>query len=165
MEEFSYAYVRALAAQAGIEYDPAPKGMDNVGIDAALVDPSRAFDKPPVRFSAQIKCARKSKLKHKKTGVFYELKKKYYDQLTRSIPWNAILLIVVVVPDEPGSWVVRGDSNIIVSHDCYWFCLGGKPYSSHQHEDSKESIKLDEVNLLTPESFPDLMQKIANGDI
>lgn len=68
MEEFSYAYVRALAAQAGITYGPAPKGMDNIGVDASLIDPLRAYKFPPVRFAAQIKCVRKSKLTHKKNG-------------------------------------------------------------------------------------------------
>jgi hypothetical protein len=78
---------------------------------------------------------------------------------------NTILLIVLVVPDEPSEWVVYSDSSIIVRHDCYWFCFQGCSLSKHQHEDSKEQIKLLRDNYLTPDSFPLLMQKIADGEM
>jgi len=165
MEDFSYAYIRALAAQSGFTYKQEPKGMDNIGIDASVTDPLRFDSFPPVRFSAQIKCVRKSKLNHRKRGIFYSLKKKYYDPLTKSRPFNTILLIILVVPDNSNDWIIRDIDSVIVKHDCYWFCLGGKPFSSYTNEDSKEQIELVQTALLTPTSFPELMQKIADEDI
>jgi Domain of unknown function (DUF4365) len=165
MESFSYAYIYALASQSGFTFNQEPKGIDNIGIDISVKDPTRAFDMPPVQFSAQVKCVRKSKLTRKKDGVFYGIKKKYYDILTKSQPCNTILLFVVVVPDDYNHWINLDESSIMVKHNCYWFCFQHLPLSIHRHEDSKESLKLLEANLLTPESFPLLMQKIADGEM
>jgi len=163
MESFSYAYIYALASQAGFTFNQEPKGIDNIGIDISVKDPLRAFNMPPCQFSAQVKCVRKTKLVSKKDETFYGIKKKYYDVLTKSQPYNTILLFVVVVPDNPGDWIGLDEFSIIVKHSCHWFCFQKLALSSHKHEDSKENIKLLETNLLTPESFPLLMQKIADG--
>ena len=165
MESFSYAYIYALASQAGFTFNEEPKGIDNIGIDISVKDPLRAFSMPPCRFSAQVKCVRKTKLVSKKGEVFYGIKKKYYDILTKSQPYNTILLFVVVVPDNPGVWIDLDKSSIIMKHRCHWFCFQDSSLSSHKHEDSKEHIKLLDINLLTPESFPLLMQKIADGEM
>lgn len=165
MESFSYAYIYALASQAGFTFNQEPKGIDNIGIDISVKDPLRAFNMPPCQFYAQVKCVRKTKLVSRKDGIFYGIKKKYYDILTKSQPYNTILLFVVVVPDDPGDWINLDEFSIIVKHNCYWFCFQGLPLSSHKHEDSKENIKLLDTNLLTPESFPLLMQKIADGEM
>jgi len=165
MESFSYAYIYALASQAGFTFNQEPKGIDNIGIDISVKDPLRAFNMPPCQFSAQVKCVRKTKLVSKKDEFFYGIKKKYYDILTKSQPYNTILLFVVVVPDDPGDWIALDEFSIIVRHNCHWFCFQKLALSSHKHEDSKENIKLLETNLLTPESFPLLMQKIADGEM
>ena len=165
MESFSYAYVYALASQAGFAFKEEPRGNDNIGIDISVNDPERFFDFPSCRFAAQVKCVRKTKLAQKKNGIFYELRRKNYDTLIKSCPFNTILLIILVVPDEPSDWVVFNESDIVIKHNCYWFCLQGSPPSTHWHEDSKEQIQLFENQLLTPESFPFLMQKIADGEI
>ncbi len=165
MESFSYAYIYALASQAGFTFNQEPDGIDKIGIDISVKDPLRAFEMPPCQFTAQVKCVRKTKLTSKKDGVFYGIKKKYYDILTKSQPFNTILLFVVVVPDDTEDWIDLDEFGIIVKHNCYWFCFQGLPRSSHNHEDSKENIKLLEANLLTPKSFPTLMQKIAEGEM
>lgn len=165
MESFSYAYIYALASQAGFTFNQEPKGIDNIGIDISVKDPSRLYDFPPCQFYAQVKCVRKTKLITKKDGIFYKIKKKYYDILTKSRPFNTILLFIVVVPDAPEDWIDVNDFSIIVKHNCYWLCLQDMPLSSLNHEDSKENIKLLEANLLTPETFPLLMQKIADGEM
>jgi len=165
MEAFSYAYVYALASQAGFAFREEVKGNDNIGIDISVNDPERFFDIPPCRFSAQVKCVRKTKLTQNENGVFYKLRKKNYDTLIKSQPNNTIILIVLVVPDEPIDWVISTDSDITIKHNCYWFCLQDSPLSKLKHQDSKEQIQLLEGQLLTPESFPFLMQKIAEGEI
>ena len=165
MESFSYAYVYALASQAGFAFKEEPRGNDNIGIDISVNDPKRLFDFPSCRFAAQVKCVRKTKLIQKRNGIFYGLRRKNYDTLIKSRPYNTILLIILVVPDEPIDWVTFNESDIVIKHNCYWFCLQSFPSSTHKHEDSKEQIQLFEGQLLTPESFPFLMQKIADGEI
>lgn len=165
MESFSYAYIYALASQAGYTFNQEPKGIDHIGIDISVKDPLRKFNMPPCQFFAQVKCVRKTKLVSKKDEIFYKIKKKYYDTLTKSRPYNTILLFIVVVPDNPRDWIDIDEFSIIVKHNCYWFCFQGEPLSRLNHDDSKESIKLLETNLLTPESFPFLMQKIADGEM
>ena len=101
MENFSYAYIYALASQAGFTFNEEPKGVDNVGIDISIKDPDRLFNLPPGQFSGQVKCVRETKLVKKKDKLFYGIKKKYYDTLTKSQPCNTILLFILVVPDDP----------------------------------------------------------------
>ncbi|MDS3860130.1 DUF4365 domain-containing protein [Thermosynechococcaceae cyanobacterium BACA0444] len=165
MESFSYAYIYALASQAGFTFNQEPKGLDNIGIDICVKDPLRLYNLPPCQFYAQVKCVRKTKLIRNKNGIFYGIKKKYYDSLTKSRPYNTILLFVVVVPDDPRNWIDIDELSIIVKHNCYWFCFQDHPLSNHNHKDSKKNIQLFETNLLTPESFPLLMQKIADGEM
>jgi hypothetical protein len=165
MESFSYAYIYALASQAGFTFNEEPKGVDNVGIDISIKDPDRLFNLPPSQFFGQVKCVRETKLIKKKGKLFYGIKKKHYDTLTKSQPYNTIILFILVVPDDPDQWIDLEKSGILLKHGCYWFCLQDRPISKHNHEDSKENIELLEANLLTPEFFPILMQKIADGEM
>jgi len=166
MEEFSYAYIYALACQSGLTFRKEEKGLDNVGIDIFVKDPQRAYELPPVQFFAQVKCVRKSKLTSNRDGSFcYQLKKKYYDSLTKSQPGNTILLFVLVVPDEVEEWIIFENSSIIVKHELYWFCFQGLSLSGLTHPDSKQKVPLCSSSLFTTESFPLVMQKIADGEI
>ena len=136
-----------------------------MNIETCMENFSYAYIYVPCKFTAQVKCTRKSKLKTKSNKVFYPLRRKNYDILIKSQPYNTILLILMVVPDNVEEWIIADKFSTIVRQCCYWFCLQNCSESKLQHEDSKEHILLEENSLLTPETFPILMQSIADGEM
>jgi len=171
METFNYAYIYALAAQSGFSFQEEPRPIDHQGIDISIKDPNRLYQLPPCAFSAQVKCTKESSLKRRNDKVFYPLRRKNYDTLIKSKPGNTILLIVMVVPDRVEDWITIVNPSTIVGcstvvrYGCHWLYLQDHPESRLKHEDSKELIELKEENLLTPETFPIVMQSIADGEM
>jgi hypothetical protein len=168
MEEFSYAYIHALASQEGYTFAIEPKGMDYIGIDISIQDPKGILQLPSPRFSAQVKSTRRSKINpQKKSGkTYYGLKKKNYDTLIRSCPSNTILLFLLIIPDDPSQWIVPHGTKtdaVVANCELLWFCLQGDPPSAKPDKDSKENICLSRGTSLLPGGLSSIMQKIKNG--
>lgn len=166
MEKFSLAYVSVLAFQSGFTAHPQPTALDNIGIDIAVTDDERLFTQlPPCQFYAQVKSIRESKLKQKDGNTYYKLRRKNYDRLIQSKVGNTILLLLVILPDNPSDWLYSTEYSTLIQYSCYWFCFEGWPESNLKHEDSKVDILVTHEDLLTPITFPLLMQKIVDKEI
>jgi hypothetical protein len=165
MEKFSIAYISVLAFQSGFTAHPQPTALDHIGIDIAVVDDTRLFQLPPCQFYAQVKSVRESKLKVKDGKTYYKLRRKNYDSLIKSVPGSTILLLLVVLPDDPRDWLISTEYSTLIQYLCYWLCFGGQSPSTLKHEDSKLDVLFTHENLLTPITFPLLMQKVADGEI
>lgn len=165
MEPFSYAYLYAIASSAGYSFKEEPRGNDNVGIDITMNDPARAFQLPPARISAQVKCTTKKQIKRKGGKDYFRLEKKNYDTLIQSKPGNTYLLLVVIVPQNPLLWIIPSKFSTIVRYKAYWVSLEGLPKSTLTHPKSKIDVELRAENLLTPSSLIALMDRVSVGEI
>lgn len=119
-EQFNYAYVCALAAQAGLNRVDAV--VDDDSIDVSFK--SKGYLGKPIR-SPQIECQLKCTSQNCVDGetIKYPLSRKNYDDLRGSDFASPRYLAVLLVPADSDAWVMHNDHNIALFNNCYWLSL------------------------------------------
>lgn len=124
-EEFQYAYLYALAAQAGLN-----SGVFHVDDDSVDVTiQGRGYFDAPVRSPAiqvQLKCT--SQREYIKRGVIkYPLPRKNYDDLRGYNLAMPRYLAVLIVPDATDLWIAHRKKHMTLNNCCYWVSLRDAP--------------------------------------
>ncbi|MGI0486234.1 DUF4365 domain-containing protein [Pantanalinema rosaneae CENA516] len=168
-EEFSYAYIHAIASVAGFSVHIKGRSMDAAGIDLMIEVPGVLASKPRPKLELQVKCTDDESIV-KETTVNFSLKVKNYNDLRYSEPIIPALLVVMLVPTDLEQWfeyfnvptLLSGSNDeITILRKCaYWMSLKGSPKTSNK----KITVHIPRQNLLTPESLIDLMTKAAKGE-
>ena len=119
-EQFSIAYVRAVAAAAGVKVDR-PE-VDDDSIDVRFSANSIAGSLVPPLVEAQLKCT----AKHAPKGgtLAFPLDVKNYEDL-RGRRYVPRYLIVLVVPDDPADWLAQSAKQLVLKK-----CATGFPWKS-----------------------------------
>ncbi len=94
-------------------------------------------------------------------GIKYDLKVKNYNEL---IPDNVLvprILVVVVVPPLPESWLTQSDEETILKYCAYWISLRGRPPTDNK---TKVRVDIPQENRLTVNNLSQLMGIVASGD-
>jgi Domain of unknown function (DUF4365) len=160
-EEFSYAFISAIAAAAGYSIGPPTRLMDNAGIDISVTAPGEIGSMLSPKFDAQVKCTSDSRFM-KETQIHYPLPVRNYTRLIHPYPLSPQLLIVVFIPKDLSSWVESTEDRTILQKSAYWISLKGK--ASTDNSDNI-TIHLPRHNLLTPLSLQEIMQRIARKEL
>ena len=150
-EQFSLAYIRAVAAQAG--YQISRPELDNDSVDGTLIaDFGR---RPRIDFQAK---ATSQQIK-RGDNIHFALKIKNYDDL-RSETRTPRLLIVVLMPKEKSRWLTQTQEQLCLRYCGYWVSLEG-----HQEVSNTTSITvhIPLVNMFNVEQLDDLMTKAEIG--
>lgn len=160
-EFFSYAYVRAVAAVAGFSVQEADRVMDNAGIDLAITSPKEGEVGFFPRCDAQVKCS--WVIQETQNSIKYPLPVKNYNVLRneKALPTAPVILIVVLVPREVKDWINISEEKIIMKKCGYWASLKGMPPTQNQ---TNVTVELPRVNLLTPDSLTQIMEKIGREE-
>lgn len=158
-EQFSAAYVRALASVAGLSVArPEPDcDSEDLVLSARLVDtPIRS---PKV--ALQLKCS--AALDRVSGEISFPLPIKNYDDLRPANLLVPRLLVVVEVPngDDPEAWLRHGDDRLCLLHSAYWLSLHGfRAVANH----TTVSVRIPERQRLTAASLTQLMRKLGQGE-
>lgn len=124
-EQFSRAYVRAIAAAAG--FDTYTLCVDDDSIDMGIAASRRKSRRSP-RLELQLKCTAR-----KLANVMrFPLKLKNYNDL-RCECWVPRILIVVAVPKRPEHWVTETKDQFVMHCRAYWTSLAGRPETTNTH--------------------------------
>lgn len=159
-EEFSYAYVKAVASVAGCAVEQKPRAIDNAGIDLTIVVPGEIGEILFPKFDAQIKCTSSQTVFHS-NSIKFPLDVKNYNKLRHEKPLTPQLLIVVLVPTDIHGWMSISEDETLVKRCGYWISLKGKP---HTNNSSTITIDIPRSNLFTPSALSLIMHKIAHGE-
>lgn len=128
-EEFQYAYLYALAAQAGL--NPGKFNVDDDSVDVTIQ--TKGYIGAPVRSPAiqvQLKCTSQTDLI--KQGVIkYPLSRKNYDDLRGDNVAMPRYLAVLVVPHATDLWVVHRKKHMALNNCCYWVSLRDAPETNN----------------------------------
>ena len=135
-EEFSFAYVQAIASVAG--YSTSRPPVDDDSIDIQFLSSSRnAYVRSP-RLEAQLKCTSQDLTKD--GNIHLPLKIKNYNDLADPRVLVPRVLICILLPeDDPSSWLNHSEESLSMMKCGYWVSLRG----------------------LSP--IPKQLQKLANG--
>lgn len=153
-EQFSRAYVRAIAAASGYSvYEP---NVDHESVDIGISSGALGLFRSP-RLELQVKCSASVISGNK---IAFELKRKNYDDLRHTNLLVPRILVVVIVPDDIAEWTEHTEEGLILRRCGYWVSLFGLP-----EVDNKRSVT---VYLPRQQRFDSLklhqmMSAIASG--
>ena len=155
-EQFSFAYVRAVAAAAKIAVTRPEIDDDSVDLTFQQRGGQGTVRSP--RLDAQIKCTEVANVSP--THVAYPLKIKNYDELR---PTNLLVprvLIVVIVPKQLTNWLNHSEIELAVRKCGYWLSLRGEPPRANS---ATITVRLPRKNQFSVKNLQAMMNRIGNG--
>ena len=155
-EQFSNAYVRAVAAAAGFQvYKPEPD-IDKIDWVIAAPGPRKTVRSPKVEI--QLKCTSREILRAHHLAFFVD--SETYDNLRDPNHMVPRILLVVVVPNEVNDWLVHAEENLALHHCGYWFSLRDLPPSDNE---TGETIHIPRAQQFTVDALTGMMERLGVG--
>jgi hypothetical protein len=115
-EQYSLAYVRAVAALAGCDVNGVSVDVNGIDLTIAETDDERHPMLPKV--DVQMKCTARETVIGPDYLVF-DLDVNTFRKLRRPATVPKIL-VVVYVPKNPADWIVQGEDEMHLRHCAYW---------------------------------------------
>ena len=157
-EQFSFAYVQAIAAQAGFNYSK--DSVDDDSVDIRLS--GKGFLGGKLRnpiIEIQLKCTAQEVIKD--NVIKYPLKLKNYNDLRGENVAVPRYLMVLVVPENIESWTHFVNNAMILFNNCYWASLRYEPESNNK---TNVTVELSLEQKVTTESLKKLMGLASKGE-
>ncbi len=145
MEQFSRAYVQAVAAVAGVNVLQWSVDDDSIDIGFGVKNKHRA------RLEAQLKCTYAHGMKD--DGLAFPLSLKNYDDLRADVIVPRIL-VVAVVPSDPREWLEQTREQLVLRRCAWWTSLHGAPDTENE---TKVTVRLLPDKVFTPEALQSLL--------
>ncbi len=159
-EDFSYAYIYAVATAAGYSLQTATRRLDDNGIDTTITVPGKINSKCLPRFDVQIKSTSQNILTEE--SIKYKLGIKNYNELREDDPFVPQLLILVLVPEKTEDWILQTEEALCLKRCGYWLSLRGKQAVSNQ---TTITVEIPRQNIFSPQALQSIMTRIANGEL
>ena len=154
-EQFSFAYVRAVAAAAQIVVSEPT--VDDDSIDLLFQQRGGGGIVRSPRVEAQVKCTDAASVHQ--AHVAYPLKSKNYDELRPVDVLVPRILIVVLVPDDLGDWLNHSEQELAMRRCGYWLSLRGEPATANT---TNVTVHLPRASQFTVAQLQAMMQRIGN---
>ncbi len=156
-EQFSIAYVRAVASVAG--FSVSTPGVDDDSVDLTLA--ARVVEGVPSRpkIDVQLKCTSEDVLRERE--VVYPLKRKNYDELRLTGLVVPRLLVVVHIPEAEAEWLRQTEEELALRRCGYWTTLLGQPETTNT---SKVTVRLPRANVFDVLGLRGLMGRAARKE-
>ncbi len=155
-EQFSRAYVLAVAAAAGYAwYQPS---VDDDSIDLGLAAKGGGSTIRSPRLELQLKChaAETPAGSH----FSHDLKIKNYEDLRDVSVQVPRLLVVVLVPEDVAAWMTATENELVLRRCGCWASLRGLPPTTNQ---TKVAVSIPRAQLFHPGSLQTMMERISLG--
>jgi hypothetical protein len=156
-EQFSAAYVRAVASAAG--YAVSRPEVDEDSVDMTLSARGVAGTLRFPRLDVQLKCTARSLLRD--GFLRFPLKKKNYDELRGEDILVPRILVVVTVPGGVPDWLLQSEEELALRHCGYWLSLREAP---ERGTGSSVTVQIPRENILSVEALARIMERIADGE-
>ena len=159
-EEYSYAYISAVASTAGYSFQIAPRPLDLVGVDVTITGIVSPGSRRRTRLDLQLKCTSQDILDD--DGIRFPLEIKNYNELRNINPDDdPLLLIIILVPEKVEDWLQQSETELCMKRCAYWMSLRGQPERNNQ---TTVTVYIPRTNVFTVDALRTLMQQIANGE-
>jgi hypothetical protein len=155
-QQLSVAYVHAVAARAGYACQVQVVDEDSVDVLIAATGyvHERAVLRSP-RLEVQLKAT--STLRLHANHLSFPLKAKNYRDLRERTLIPRILL-VYVLPEDPGEWIEMSEECMISRRCAYWLSLLGMPERSNSN---RVSVRLPRSQRFDVEQLQGLMERVS----
>ena len=152
MEQFSLAYIRAVAADAG--YQVTIPAVDADSVDGVLM---ANFGRRP-RIDFQAKSTSQDILRE--NGLHFPLPVKNYEEL-RADTLTPRILIVLLMPQQSSEWTDQTHEELCLRRCAYWLCLRGRQATRNT---SSVTVDMPTSNMFNPAQLQELMQRAERGE-
>jgi hypothetical protein len=157
-EEFSYAYLYAVISAAGYSFQKSSRPTDVGGIDIIISGIETEYSLYPPRLEIQVKSTSTDVVSEEL--IRYPLKLKNYNELRKTKTLSPRLLIVVLIPENPDSWIQQSEAELCLRHCAYWMSLQGMPETPNT---DNITIYVPRQQIFTVDTLKTLMQRIETG--
>lgn len=155
-EEFSRAYVHAVAAVAGAKvFPPSAPDDDSVDLSIGTRGPYGMVRSP--RMDVQLKSWRGTVAGDELSFV---LPAKNYEDLRHENYMVPRILVVVVVPDSPSEWISQGADELVLRRCGYWLSLRGMAETINS---TSVTIKIPASNVFSVEALVQLLHEAGGS--
>lgn len=157
-EQFSLAYVKAVAAVAGFAtYSPS---VDDDSVDLGIASRGSGGSLQRPRLELQLKCTADARVWADR--IPFKLTKKNYDDLTIDRPLVPRILVVVLVPPQPDDWLSQTEKELALRHCGYWLSLRGMPAVPNR---TTVTVHIPRRNVFSVDSLRKIMWRIGKGEL
>lgn len=161
-EQFSFAFVQAVASVAGVNTARPRVDEDSVDVHFSvhrdfLLASGMTAKFPAPQMDAQPKTCRRDILRG--DGVHFPLEKKNYDDL-RATTCVPRILIVVLLPKDLSDWLVQRPDELALRHSAWWMSLRGMGPTENT---SGVTVTLPRTQGFCPDGLTKLLAGIAEG--
>lgn len=160
-EEFSYAYIHAVAAATGYSCKKAERLEDLEGIDLTVTALGVQGTRRCPRIDLQVKCTSRADIVHDDC-IKYPLEVPAYEKLRFDDPTIPYLLVVVLVPDDLDDWLIHSEDELLLRHCGYWRSLAGEPETRNT---KNITVQVPRTNLFTPDALKGFMRSLGTGGV
>lgn len=157
-QEFSKAYVKAVAAAVG--YATQEPSVDDDSVDLGLAARGGGGTVRSPRLELQLKCTARHLVGEQ--TVDFPLPVKNYDELRAVDFLVPRILVVVVVPDEVAQWIQHSEQELQLRHCGYWFSLRGMPATENL---TTVTVNLPRAQVFDVMALTAMMQRISNEEL
>ena len=157
-EQFSNAYIRAIAATAG--YNVYKPEVDNDSVDWGIGARGSSGTVRSPKVELQLKCTSREILKDE--HLAFPLKLKNYNELRYDDYQIPRILVVVIVPDDVSNWLTQTEEALALRHCAYWSSLRGEGETTNVES---VTVHLPRSQVFSVDGLSQIMQRIANGDL
>lgn len=157
MEQFSRAYVAALAAQAGCNSARPEVDEDSVDLTLSMKDIS-GCKRSRGKLEMQLKCTYAAD--RSKDEIAFALSIKNYNDLRADVIIPR-LLVVVCVPKNCEDWTRQTEEQLCLHHCAYWLSLAGMPETSNTRS---KTVYIPRNQIFSVEFLREAMRRSANEE-
>lgn len=157
-EQFSRAYVQAVAACAGFAWSV--PSVDDDSIDMSLYQTGGGGTIRSPRLDLQLKC--KASPTPAEDTFSHSIKLKNYDDLREEMVLVPRILVVVLVPDQIADWLGHSEAEMLLRRCGYWISLRGMPESVNT---AGQTVHIQRAQLFNVTSLQSIMSRIESGGL
>jgi hypothetical protein len=156
LEQFSFAYVCALAAQAGLNRSKFELDDDSIDVTFSSKGYPGKFRNPSIQL--QLKCSSQQLISG--SVIKFPLSVKNYEDLRGDNVLCPRYLAVLLVPSECADWLVHHPGHIALHNCCYWLSLRNMPATSNS---TTVTVEIPLEQRLTTEKLLEMMRLASDG--
>jgi Domain of unknown function (DUF4365) len=157
-EQFSLAYIRAVASVAGFNTSKPDVDDDSIDLSVSARGPQHTVRAPHVDMQVKGPVDFRSCEEH----ISYSIKLKNYNDLRDATVMIPRILVVVCLPQTLDDWLYHEEAGLTLRRCGYWVSLRGKPPSDNQHT---VTVELPRLQQFTVGSLQAIMDRIGAGGL
>ncbi|WP_425618606.1 DUF4365 domain-containing protein [Anatilimnocola sp. NA78] len=162
--ELSYAYLHAIASQAGFECTCAGRHLDNACIDAIIREDGRrlAADSKLTSFEVHVQLKATFQIPTEQDGKYsFSLEIPHYNKLRHARIQSPRLLVVMYLPSSTDDWLSHSEDGLISKRCAYWVSLRNAPDSSNMRT---QTVYIPRKQMLSSLSLSELMTRFSRRE-